>query len=124
MKKCLTLLGYLFAVLLFLSYSFETQKDNFPKPFVFDYAEFDANNIRAYVTNYGSFFRHPRTGNSGFEWPTGSKKYEIYSAGLWEEEIKGKKKSQPDEIVTTSLLTLRSNLIKIEYYNFSNRVQV
>jgi hypothetical protein len=83
MKKCLTLLGYLFAVLLFLSYSFETQKDNFPKPFVFDYAEFDANNIRAYVTNYGSFFRHPRTGNSGFEWPTGSKKYEIYSAGLW-----------------------------------------
>jgi hypothetical protein len=50
--------------------------------------------------------------------------YIIAIQKLWEEEIKGKKKSQPDEIVTTSLLTLRSNLIKIEYYNFSNRVQV
>nr|NIT55737.1 hypothetical protein [Fodinibius sp.]NIW43925.1 hypothetical protein [Gammaproteobacteria bacterium]NIY24321.1 hypothetical protein [Fodinibius sp.] len=56
---------------------------NFQKSLVSDYAKFDANSISAYVTNYGNLFRHPPTGNSGFEWPKGSGKTEIYESGLW-----------------------------------------
>ena len=37
-----------------------------------DYTKIDVNSISAWITNYGSFFRHPTTGNSGFEWPKGS----------------------------------------------------
>ena len=58
-------------------------KTNFQKLLISDYTQFDANNISAYITNYGSFFRHPVTGNSGFEWPKGSGDFEIYDSGLW-----------------------------------------
>jgi hypothetical protein len=58
-------------------------KADFQKPLISDYTQFDANDIRAYITNYGSFFRHPVTGNSGFEWPKGSGDFEIYDSGLW-----------------------------------------
>ena len=41
------------------------------------------NNINAWITDYGSLYRNPITGNSGFEWPAGSNIYAIYAAGLW-----------------------------------------
>jgi len=64
---------------------FESVADTrkFVKPQVSDVKVFDANNISACITNYGSFFREPITNHSGFEWPKGSGKYAIYSAGLW-----------------------------------------
>jgi hypothetical protein len=52
-------------------------------PLVQDYKLFDVNNISAWITNYGSFFRNPLTGNSGFEWPKGSGIFAIYAAGPW-----------------------------------------
>ena len=39
----------------------------FNKPMTNDYKLIDVNTISAWVTNYGSIFRHPLTGNSGFE---------------------------------------------------------
>ena len=48
-----------------------------------DYTVFQVNNINAWITDYGSLYRNPITGNSGFEWPAGSNIYAIYAAGLW-----------------------------------------
>jgi len=48
-----------------------------------DYTIFDANNIKTYVRNNGSFNRNPGTGNAGFEWPKNSGKTAIYASGLW-----------------------------------------
>ena len=48
-----------------------------------DYAQIDVNNISAWITNYGSIFRHPLTGNSGLEWPKGGGVFAVYASGLW-----------------------------------------
>ena len=48
-----------------------------------DYQQIDINNISAWITNYGSIFRNPTTGNSGFEWPKDGGVYAIYASGLW-----------------------------------------
>ena len=56
---------------------------SFNKPMVDDYLLIDVNTISAWVTNYGSIFRHPTTGNSGFEWPKDGGVFAIYAAGLW-----------------------------------------
>ena len=53
------------------------------KTAIHDQAQIDANQIRAWLTNEGSFFRNPFTGNSGFEYPIGSNVYAIYASGLW-----------------------------------------
>ncbi len=45
--------------------------------------QMDANNIRTWYRNNGSFNRNPSTGNSGFEWPKGSSKFARYASGLW-----------------------------------------
>jgi len=48
----------------------------------FDYSEFiDANRIKMYVTNYGIFGRNIGTGNSGLEFPRGSGKTALFTAG-------------------------------------------
>ncbi len=56
---------------------------SFLRPQVDHYLHFDVNTINAWVTNYGSIFRHPITGDSGFEWPKGSELYSVYASGLW-----------------------------------------
>jgi hypothetical protein len=61
----------------------ETGQISPASPLIQDYKMFDVNNISAYITNYGSFFRNANTGNSGFEWPKGSGLYAIYAAGPW-----------------------------------------
>ncbi len=48
-----------------------------------DYLHIDVNQISAWVTNYGSLFRHPITGDSGFEYPAGAGTFAIYASGLW-----------------------------------------
>lgn len=48
-----------------------------------DYSQIDVNNISAWITNYGSLFRHPLTGNSGLEWPKGGGVFAVYASGLW-----------------------------------------
>lgn len=48
-----------------------------------DFTIFDANNVRTYIRNNGSFDRDPGTGNSGYEWPKGSGNTAIYASGLW-----------------------------------------
>ena len=55
----------------------------FNKPMTNDYKLIDVNTISAWVTNYGSIFRHPLTGNSGFEWPKGGNVFAIYASGMW-----------------------------------------
>jgi hypothetical protein len=45
--------------------------------------QMDANYIRTWFRNNGSFNRNPSTGNSGFEWPKGSGKFARYASGLW-----------------------------------------
>lgn len=60
-----------------------SQTSSFNKPTVDDYKQIDVNTISAWVTNYGSIFRHPITGNSGFEWPKDGGVFAIYASGLW-----------------------------------------
>jgi hypothetical protein len=48
-----------------------------------DYTFFQVNNINAWITDYGSLYRNPITGDSGFEWPAGSNNYAIFASGLW-----------------------------------------
>lgn len=60
-----------------------SQPQSFNKPNVQDYKLIDVNQISAWVTNYGSIFRHPTTGNSGFEFPAGGGVFAIYASGLW-----------------------------------------
>jgi hypothetical protein len=55
----------------------------FNKPTTQDYKLIDVNSISAWVTNYGSIYRHPLTGNSGFEYPAGGGVFAIYGAGIW-----------------------------------------
>lgn len=43
----------------------------------------DANNIRTWFRNNGSFNRDPVSDESGFEWPKNSAKFARYASGLW-----------------------------------------
>jgi len=40
-----------------------------------DSKKMDGNNISTWYRNNGSFNRDPSTGNSGFEWPKGARKF-------------------------------------------------
>ena len=76
-------------VLLFafaLSYSADkanVEGTSLDKVMIGDQAQIDVNQIRAWLTNSGSFFRNPFTGNSGLEFPIESNVYAIYASGLW-----------------------------------------
>ncbi len=48
-----------------------------------DYTQIDANRISAWITNYGSFFQDPITGNAGLEWPKGTGHHAVLASGLW-----------------------------------------
>ncbi len=50
---------------------------------ILDSKKLDANQIRTWFRNNGSFNRDPQTGNAGFEWPSGSGLYARYAAGIW-----------------------------------------
>ncbi|NIT59649.1 MAG: hypothetical protein GWN00_26540, partial [Aliifodinibius sp.] len=66
-KLILTLM--IVALLIPFGYAKENIGSNaqtFNKPLVDDYLQIDVNTVKAWVTNYGSIFRHPTTGNSGF----------------------------------------------------------
>jgi hypothetical protein len=85
MRKILT---FLLVVLLFtVAYSAEKTNNeeggHLKKTAVQDQAQIDVNQIRAWMTNRGSFFRNPFTGNSGLEFPIESNTYAIYASGLW-----------------------------------------
>ncbi len=43
----------------------------------------DANAIRMFVTNTGSFAWDKATGNAGLEFPRGSGKTAVFASGLW-----------------------------------------
>ena len=73
-------LSFLIIIILILATSANSQLYH---PTEKDWATIDVNSIYAWVTDYGSFFRNPRTGNSGFEWPKGGGVSAIYAAGLW-----------------------------------------
>ena len=45
--------------------------------------QLDANQIRTWFINNGTFNRDPQTGNAGFEWPVNSGLYARYTSGLW-----------------------------------------
>ena len=51
--------------------------------------QMDANNIRTWFRNNGSFNRDPVTGNAGFECPKGSGSFLRYASGLWIAAIVG-----------------------------------
>jgi hypothetical protein len=55
----------------------------FDKPALNSYELIDVNTISAWVRNNGSIFRHPTTGNSGFEWPKDGGVFAIYASGIW-----------------------------------------
>jgi len=63
----------------------EQKSDNTPieSPLVEDYELIDINTISAWITNYGSIFREPLNGTSGFEWPQGGGVHAVYASGLW-----------------------------------------
>jgi hypothetical protein len=80
---CLFLCGIAFVMMLHLQAAENSESSRPASPLIDDYKLFDVNNISAWITNYGSIFRNPFTGNSGFEWPKGSGIYAIYAAGPW-----------------------------------------
>lgn len=84
MKKTIVI-----TLLLAVSFSFMALKDKDPKQYnvtntrAVDSEKLDANTISTWFRNNGSFNRDPLTGQSGFEWPKGSKKFARYASGLW-----------------------------------------
>ena len=57
---------------------------SFKKPQVIhDAKQIDINTVKAWVRNDGELFRHPTTGNSGFEWPKDGGVFAIYASGIW-----------------------------------------
>lgn len=62
----------------FLSKS-QTTKENI----TIERQKLDANNISAWFRNDGEFYADHSAYGPGFEWPKGSGKYAIFSAGLW-----------------------------------------
>lgn len=42
-----------------------------------------SNNISTWYRTNGNFNRDPSTGNSGFNWPSGSLNYARYASGIW-----------------------------------------
>lgn len=45
--------------------------------------QLSANQINTWFRNNGSFNRDPTTGNAGFEWPKGQRKFARYASGIW-----------------------------------------
>jgi hypothetical protein len=48
-----------------------------------DFVLFDANRVKTFVRNNGSFDRDPGTGNAGYYWPSTTSNTAIYASGLW-----------------------------------------
>ncbi len=60
---------------------------------------FDGNRINATINSAGPFADYLRTNNSGLEWPKGSKKYSVFTSGLW---VIGR--HQPSESLRTAVM--------------------
>ncbi len=71
-------------ILIFGNNSFSKNlKSNVKTTTVRDAEKLDVNQISMWLMNNGSFARNPVTGNAGLEYPLGSDKYMVYTAGLW-----------------------------------------
>ena len=74
-------------IILTLGFAKQTKLKNTHQPLTkqmnADHIRLDVNNLSAWFTNSGSFFRNPFTGNSGLEYPIAGNVYAIYAAGLW-----------------------------------------
>lgn len=83
------ILGIILATFLTVAFLFAAERANdsdqnsLKKPQTVDQQLIDVNTISAWLTNKGSFFRNPFTGNAGFEYPINSDIYSIYASGLW-----------------------------------------
>ncbi len=53
------------------------------KPTVFEYKQLDGNTINCTVASDGPYADYRRTNSSGLEWPRGTGKTAIYTAGIW-----------------------------------------
>lgn len=58
-------------------------KSTLRKSPIFEYKFFDGNRINCTIASDGPFADYRRTGGSGLEWPKGSGKYAIFTAGIW-----------------------------------------
>lgn len=53
------------------------------KPGVFEWVLFDVNQISSWTANDGKISDYNKTGNSGLEWPKGSGRHAVFTAGVW-----------------------------------------
>ncbi|MDZ7315057.1 MAG: T9SS type A sorting domain-containing protein [candidate division KSB1 bacterium] len=66
-----------------LVYSEANRRAELAKPSEFMHAQFNANTIANWLANDGLIVSHRKTGNSGMEWPKGSKKTIDFASGIW-----------------------------------------
>src|SRR6187402_899048 len=79
MIKKIFIIIFLFAVILLV---FLTQDISYPAV-IKTQVQFRANNISTWIQNTGTFNQDIRTTNTpGFEWPSGSRKFALFTSGL------------------------------------------
>ena len=66
-----------------LLYSEANRRADLAKPSEFMHAQFNGNTIANWLANDGLIVSHRKTGNSGMEWPKGSKKTIDFASGIW-----------------------------------------
>lgn len=72
------------STILFLTNSFAGSNRKSPDRIsIFEWKQLDANNINCTIANDGPFADYRKTGQSGLEWPKGSGKTAVFTAGLW-----------------------------------------
>jgi hypothetical protein len=82
MKISVSILVLLFTISVYSQNNTQRYNEN-NYPYVISSKQINANNIRAWITNYGELHRDSVTTGQGFEWPKYSNHYAIYASGLW-----------------------------------------
>ena len=83
LKKTLLLFAMGAAGVLFLGGTNVADRQGLNKPDVLGYKFLDGNRLNAVLANDGPYCDYRKTSSSGLEWPKGSGKKSIYTAGIW-----------------------------------------
>ena len=82
-RKTIVLIVVGTAAMLFMGGADQSDRENLLKPEVFEYKFLDGNRLNNTMASDGPYCDYRRTNNSGLEWPKGTGKTSIFTAGIW-----------------------------------------